>query len=143
MNFLRAIHPRRRPPSGNFSVTKEAREDFVASDHAIVKKIVRLPSTWFLLLHKHHWKHEVLDMYFKLALGFTDLHVLWHPLRAVHGDCFVQILNKMCLIGNGIAEKQQKKQARYRAERARRLRSSFFILELRLGQSSTLLMLSV
>lgn len=57
-------------------------------------------------------------MYSKLAIGFTNLHVLWLLSRAADHSFFVRTQNQMYLIGMSIAKKRRKIRVCYRTQRA-------------------------
>lgn len=71
-----------KSPSDNHSLSEKPRNDVAASDFVIIDFLGGCKTVWFLLSHRYRWNHKDYAIYFKLALRFTNLHVIWHPLRA-------------------------------------------------------------
>lgn len=122
MEFLRTVHPKKKPQNGILSMEDEAYNKKVSSDRIIVENYFgRLCSLWAIAATKYRWAESNYDKLFRLCVALTNQHIRWHPLRQEDHATFQRYKNRQYSIGAEIARKRKRIQERYKARRKARL----------------------
>lgn len=125
-NFLRGIHPRKKPRNGHLSASEVADNVKLSSDRIIVENFFgRQCSLWGLMANKWRWSEELYDRFNAFTIAMTNAHVLRHPLRAEDQTFYHRVQQRRHAIGRERAEKRRVEQANYRAKRKRRMDVEF------------------
>lgn len=120
--FMRVVHPKRKPPHGILTVEEENTNKKISSDRIIVENFFgRVCGLWTILGSKYRWSENLYDKIFRMCLGFTNAHIRRHPLRDPDLDFFNKYKNRLYHIGEEVVEKRKRRQERYRRKRQRRL----------------------
>lgn len=120
--FIRSIHPHRKPPRGVLSHAQENYNRALSSDRIIVENYFgRLGSMWSIMSQKYMWSEDQYDDIAKLCISFTNFNVELHPLRAADGTWYRQYLNLLSEIARGMTKERSDSQARSRNRRRRRM----------------------
>ena len=124
--FIRAVHPIKKPPNSTLTLSEEQFNRRVASDRIIVENYFgRVCGLWSVLERKWRWAEESYDNIFRLCLALTNWHVRNHPLRRDDFNRFQRIRNRLYEIGTESALKRKRTLERYRAKRRRRMDIQF------------------
>lgn len=126
MDYLRAIHPCKKPINGSLSLADESRNRKISSDRVIVENYFgRLCNLWNLLCAKWRWNESLYDKFFTLGVAFTNIHINMQPLKIDDRHFFNKVKNRLYTIGQSQVEKRQQAQAAYRARRRQRIEGRF------------------
>lgn len=124
--FLRGIHPIRKPPNRILSPSENRYNAEVSSDRIIVENYFgRLLSLWGVLSHKWRWAEDNYDMMLFLSVALTNIHIQGSPLRENDGEFYQKYKNRLLDIGIGGYNKRRLTQKRYREKRQRQMNIQF------------------
>lgn len=81
---------------------------------------------WSVLSNTYRWSESTFDIWFKLCLGFQNLHIRWHPLRDEDGDACDKFKNRQYATGTELTGKKRSAKWKYREKRRRRLHGNLY-----------------
>lgn len=128
--FIRVVHPKKKPPKGELTRSDEQRNKKIASDRIIVENYFgRMCGLWNVVSGKWKWSEKNYDVYFRLCVALTNLHIRWNALRAEDGTRYCRLRTRTNTIGVGQARKRKMTQQRYRERRRARMDIRFHSLD--------------
>lgn len=124
--FMRVIHPRKKPAHRMLRLCDEQFNEEVATDRIIVENYFgRLCQLWSVLALKYRWSESLYDLIFSIGISLTNLHVSLLPLRQEDGDHYGLLRKRLFGIGDQITRKRKRAQDKYRQRRKQRLDLQF------------------
>jgi len=120
--FLRVIHPKRKPKMRALSRQDELFNKTVASDRIIVENYFgRMCQLWNTCSSKFNWNETLYDTIMMVCVSLTNYHIMISPLRESNLQVVCQYKNKLYAISESVSSKQQC----YKEKRSRVLQELF------------------
>ena len=123
-NFIRSIHPKKKPIGNELTREEVQRNVRVSSDRVLVENYFgRVTSLWKISRSTFKWNQESYDMISRLTFSLTNFHVSLMPLRSTDGEFYRSALAKYYAQGADRTNARAAAQASYRRRHAARIRA--------------------
>lgn len=118
---IRAIIPKKRSTSASLSNTDKSRNVNITHYRVIVENFLGRLCTFGLFAQKWRWDESKYEMFFKTGIALTNIHIIFHSLRASDRSLATPVQNCLVSIVDDIKSKRAASRASYRVNRKRLL----------------------
>lgn len=125
-NFIRSIHPKKKPRLGRLSVQECSDNSKIAQDRIIVERYFgRETALWAVMERQFKWSLEKYNNIMSLCTALTNFHIVHNPLNVGDELSHQRYRDRLYQKGVLVAAKRKKSQQDYRNRRRRRLNSEW------------------